>query len=407
MAQRIKSGVVSFPAAEVQTLSAAAYVNDRETELLLKDVLPKWGYSKPRVVRGTIGDAIRSYQGELMPGVLIVDISSAALPLSDLQSLADICPPSVQVVVLGTRDNVGLYRDLLEIGVTDYLVKPVPSDLLYKAVARASGQIAARPVEQRTGKTVAVLGVRGGVGATTTVFNVGWLLSTFYSRHVVLADFNLLNGSLALEMGLEPTSGLADLLTNPDRIDNMFVDRATISSSDRLKALASECDLEGDRAFDFSAVERLTKHLRTQYHFILQDVNRCPAPVSTEILKNSDVRVLVLDPSLAAVRDCARLLKVLGDGEGAAKTLIVLNRTRPRTGGEVPLAKIENFIGVPVDMIVPFDKKKMSAASLNAEPVACQKSAVTDAFMRLAGELVGQKQPKPSGRWFSAKRVRS
>lgn len=408
MAEKPQPEIVTFPTTDSKTLGAAAYVADRETEALLRDLLPKWGYGNAQIGRGGIRDAIRDYAKQAMPDVLIVDISGVSLPLSDLQELANICPPRVHVVVLGDRDNVGLYRDLIDIGVTDYLVKPVPSDLLSRAVARASGRLAARSAEPRTGKTVAVYGVRGGAGATTAVFNTGWLLANTFNRHVMLADLNLANGSLALEMGLEPASGLAELLTTPERIDNVVVDRATLEAEEKLKVLASEVELGRDESYEEAAVARLMTHLRSRYHFILQDIDRSRPAVAMSILKKADVRILVMDATLAAVRDCARLLRFLGEADESREVIIVLNRARSRGAGEVPMDRMTRFIGRPIDIVIPFEKKKLAVASLNGAPVVREKAAITDAYIRLAGMLVGQKEGAKRFRsgWFSSLRGR-
>lgn len=395
--------LVTFPNAD-NAVSAAAYVADRGTEKQLKDLLPKWGYDAAHIGCGTLRDVMREYRNKALPTVLIVDISKVALPLSDLQALADICPPHVNVVVLGTEDNVGLYRDLMEIGVTDYLVKPVPSDLLFRAMARASGRLAARNPEPRAGKTVAVFGVRGGVGTTTTVLNTGWLLANQYNRHVMLADLNLTSGTLALELGLEPTGGLAGLLTDPERVDNMFVDRATLEADERLKLLASEEAFDGAAGYNAEAVAVLMQHLRSRYHFILQDVDRARTDIALKLLQSADVRVLVMDTTLAAVRDAARILKTLKSEGEEKKTLLILNRSRARSKGEVPIDKISRFVDHPVDIVIPFEKKQLALASLKAEPVAREKVPVTAAYQRLAAELIGRKESPGRLGWFSGRK---
>lgn len=397
--------IVTFPNAD-GAVPTAAYVADKETEKQLKDLLPKWGYEAAHIRRGSLREVIRDYSEKPMPTVLIVDISKVVLPLSDLQALADICPPRVNVVVLGTEDNVGLYRDLMEIGVTDYLVKPVPSDLLFRAVARASGRIAARSPEPRAGKTVAVYGARGGVGATTAVLNTGWLLANHHNRHVMLADLNLTSGTLALELGLEPTPGLAGLLTDPDRIDTVFVDRATLEVEERLKLLASDADLAAAPTYDAGAVAQLMQHLRSRYHFILQDVDRGKPDVAMALLQNADIRVLVMDQTLASVRDGARALKTLKTELPEKRTLLVLNQARPRHDGDVPVDKIRRFMDREINVIIPFDKKKLAIASLNGKPAAREKASITEAYRRLASDLIDQKEAPTRRGWFPGLRGR-
>lgn len=186
----------------------------------------------------------------------------------------------------------------------------------------------------------------------------------------------------------------------------MFVDRATLHVGHKLRALVSECELDAAPKFDEQAVAVLTNHLRSHCHFIIQDVIRTPGDLSAAILKQSDVRILVMDCSLAAVRDCARLLTILNADDENVKTLIVLNRTRLQSVGDVPLPKIEKFIGRPIDVVIPFEKKKLAMSSLMGEPIVRRKSPMSDAFKLLAQELIGQRTAKNQRSWLAALRGR-
>lgn len=395
MMRKSSPEIVTFPKAEKEAVRIAAYVGDRETEQQLHELFGRWGYETTYIQKGRIPDARRDYANRNMPPVLIVDISDAALPLSELKTLADICPPEVNVVALGTRDTVGLYRDLMEIGVTDYLVKPVPADLLFRAIARASGQKAGRQMDARTGKTVAVFGVRGGVGATTAVASLGWLLAHHYSRHVMMTDLNLGAGSLALDLGEAAGGGLAELLSSPERIDEMVIERATLSIGDKLRLLAGGSDRPGDGEYDAQAVEALMSHLRPRYHFIFQDLDRARPAASSLLLERADIRILILEPTLAAVRDAARLVTRLGEGEARQELFIIVNRGRDIRSGDVPTEKIAEVVGRPVDLVIPFERRRLAVASLNGEAAMQRKSAVQRAYLRFAGILVGQGPARP------------
>ena len=407
MQKKATPEIVTFPKADREALRIAAYLAEAETERHLRGLFGKWGYATDHLSRGGIAEAIRDYANADMPPVLIVDISATALPLSDLQTLADICPPQVNVVAIGARDNVGLYRDLMEIGVTDYLVKPVPGDLLYRAIRRASGQTEARHMVQRTGKTIAVYGVRGGVGATITVGSLGWLLANHFNRHVIMADLNLAHGSLALDLGQEASAGLADLLASPERMDAVVVDRATLALGEKLRLLAGQARAPEANSYDAAAVTALMGHLRHRYHFILQDLDRSRPAISRALLEKADVRLLVMDATLAAVRDAARLVKELGGEEAAKEIRIVLSRSRGVSAGEVPVDRIEEVIGHSVDTIIPFDRRHLALASLNGEAAMQKKTAVQGAYLRLAATLIGQNGKQwHRPRWFPNRKAR-
>ena len=90
------------------------------------------------------------------PRILVVDISDVPLPVTEVQRLADVCEPGVSVIVIGTRNEVGLYRDLLQAGVAEYIVKPLTADLVGKALNTAMHGANAAPISRKLGKLIAL-----------------------------------------------------------------------------------------------------------------------------------------------------------------------------------------------------------------------------------------------------------
>src|SRR5215204_4211750 len=117
--------------------AALAFVNDPESEAVLKTALRE--EAPGTVLRGDIAKAIVHLSETRSPRVLVVDISNIALPVTEIHRLADVCEPGVSVIVIGTRDEVGLYRDLLQAGVAEYIVKPVTDTLIANALRTATG----------------------------------------------------------------------------------------------------------------------------------------------------------------------------------------------------------------------------------------------------------------------------
>lgn len=72
--------------------------------------------------QGNVADATEFMAKlERPPRQLVVDISTSAMALSELAALAEVCAPSVSVVVIGERNDVGLFRELLRMGVDEYI----------------------------------------------------------------------------------------------------------------------------------------------------------------------------------------------------------------------------------------------------------------------------------------------
>jgi len=122
-------------AAPQSTDRIVAVVGDASSEEVVKNLMLDQGIAHAFVARGHIGDAI-----ELMRGIghsprhLLVDVSDSSMPVSDLMRLAEVVDPSVNVVVVGDRNDVGLFRSLLRMGVEDYLVKPLTVELVQRAL---------------------------------------------------------------------------------------------------------------------------------------------------------------------------------------------------------------------------------------------------------------------------------
>src|SRR5689334_5923088 len=116
-------------------LPVMAFV-DADTERLLQDASVLSG--RNQIVRGGIAKAIEYLSEQRSPYLLLVDISGVQLPLSKIQMLAEVCEPGTNVVAIGDHNDVALYRDLQESGVSNYLVKPLTRELLTKALAPKS-----------------------------------------------------------------------------------------------------------------------------------------------------------------------------------------------------------------------------------------------------------------------------
>src|SRR6516162_2565423 len=168
-----------------------AFVLDGESETSLTSCLAQLAVAPPMIRRGGLAGAIRYLGAERSPESIIVDISGAEMPASQIHELADLCEPGVVVIAIGDRNDVGLYRDLVQAGVSEYIVKPVTAQLLAKALSSTHGTTEGSPISRKLGKLITVVGARGGVGATTLAINLAWYLANRQNRRVLLLDFDL------------------------------------------------------------------------------------------------------------------------------------------------------------------------------------------------------------------------
>src|SRR6516165_2122237 len=219
-------------------LPVIAFV-DADTERLLQDASVLSG--RNQIIRGGIAKAIEYLSEQRSPNLLLVDISGVELPLSKIQELADVCEPGTNVIAIGDRNDVALFRDLQDSGVSNYLVKPVTRDLLARAVApkvNGSGDMGRAPL--KLGKMVSFIGARGGVGTTTIAANFAWHLANRQSRRVALVDLDIQHGDCNLLFNIDTTPGLRDALANPLRVDPLLLERIMTQHGERLFVLGGE-----------------------------------------------------------------------------------------------------------------------------------------------------------------------
>jgi pilus assembly protein CpaE len=375
-----------------------AFVVDAEAEAYLRECLSDLSFSDFQIMRGGIVRAINHLGQQRSPKILIVDLSDVDMPISRVRDLAEVCEPAVTVIAIGKRNDVGLYRDLMKAGISDYIVKPVTPALLAQALSKPNaGEIP--PISQKLGKMVAVVGARGGVGTTTLAVNLAWYLAHRQRRRIALVDLDLQNGDCALALDLRPTTGLREALTNPLRIDSLFLDRVMVPHSERLFVLSSEEPLRDEMEFTAEAVDTLLGELRAQFHYVIADIPRITATPYRLALDVADHRVIVADHTLRSVRDTARLRTALGGSASAHRNVLVINRSGETGRREVPLEEMRNYTTMRLKIVIPFQPKLFAAGAGKARVVAAQRGKFATAVAALAGEISGGMLERR--RWWS------
>lgn len=375
--------------------AALAFVNDPSSEEVLKNTFRE--EAPGAVLRGDITKAVQHLTRSRSPRVLVVDISNVAMPVTEVHRLADVCEPGVSVIVIGDRDEVGLYRDLLQAGVAEYVVKPLTDSLIARALQTAQGGVDATPISRKLGKIVAFVGARGGVGTTTMAVNLAWYFADRQARRVALLDLDLHNGVASLMLNLPPSTGLRDALANPLRIDTLFLERTMTAYSERLHVLGSEEPLEDDLDIPQAGVDRLVELLREQFHYVIVDLPRAPSPIARRILAAADTRIVVVDQTLQAIRDAARLCRLqLFDNTGRA--IIVVNRVGEAGRRSVSVPEISGALEQRPRCVMPFQPALFAGAAAHGELAAAKRGHFADAIAALATEISGQAVVKRS-RW--------
>lgn len=343
-----------------------AFVCDDDTLELIRVAAADMGWPTEKCNKGGLRNAVQSLSVSASPNILFVDMSESGDPINDINALAEVCEPGTVVIAAGQVNDVRLYRDLLSSGIQDYLLKPLSLDqvreLLTMAQAMLSAPKHADMHDDKPHHMMAVVGVRGGVGASLVSTSLAWAISEQADRQTALLDLDVHFGTGALTLDLEPGRGLIDAIDNPSRIDGLFIERAMVRASDKLSLLSAEAPIHQPVMTDGSAFFQLEEELRNAFEMTIVDIPRHVLIPFPHLVQEVGTILLVSDVTLASARDTIRLLSWFKQNVPGARVILVANKFQSAIG-ELSRKEFELSIERPIDFTIPFDPKLVSQSA--------------------------------------------
>jgi pilus assembly protein CpaE len=370
----------------------SAFICDDAALDVLRPVVIEMGWQPEKCNKGGLRNAVQSLSISASPNILMVDMSESGDPLSDINALAEVCEPGTVVIAIGQVNDVRLYRDLLASGIHDYLLKPLSPGPLRDALVNAQTIFAApKHAEGGTAKrhvSTAVVGTRGGVGASTLATSLAWLFSTDHKLPTALLDLDVHFGTGALALDLEPGRGLTDAIENPSRIDGLFIERAMIRANDHLAILSAEAPINSPLMTDGAAFLQLEEEFRQAFEMTVIDMPRNMLINFPHLLTDVNVVTLVTEMTLASARDSIRLLSWFKSNAPHIQPIVVASRVHPGMQ-EISKNDFEASIERKIDFTVPFDiKAATNAAKLGQTFAEANRASKAGAVIRDIAQAV-------------------
>jgi pilus assembly protein CpaE len=371
-----------------------AYVCDDMTLDVIRGVCEEMGWSQDKAYKGGLRNAIQSLSVSASPQILLVDLSESGDPISDINSLAEVCEPGTIVIAVGQVNDVRLYRDLLMSGLQDYLLKPLSPDALRDAFSNAQTILNAPKHEEHSADrphiSTAVIGTRGGAGASTIAASLAWTFSQTQGHPTGFLDLDVHFGTGALAMDLEPGRGLTDAIDNPSRIDGLFIERAMIKANEKLSILSAEAPMSSPVLTDGSAFYQLQEEFRAAFENTVIDMPRSMLIAYPHLMQDVNMAVVATELTLASARDTIRVLAWLKQNAPHCKTLVVANNVQT-TALEISRKDFESTIERKIDLILPSDPKATAQAAKVGQPIveAVRGSKLSSGIINLADIIAG------------------
>jgi pilus assembly protein CpaE len=316
---------------------------------------------------GGLEAARARYAAEPSPPLLLVELDENDGDLmAHIDALGEVCVAGTNLILFGHRNEVELYRALIRRGVADYLVLPAEPVRLIEAVL----DLYAEPGAAGSGRVIAFVGAKGGVGSSTLATNTGCALARIANADVVVVDLDLPFGAADLVMNLEAIHGVHTVLADPDRIDDGFLGRFAAKYNDRLHLLAAPCALDGDAAMAGAALENVIHALKQQAHYVLLDVPHLWADWVRTVLLLADQVVLVAAPDLPSIRNCRNLIDFLATGRSMdLPPVLVLNRVGLARKGEVPNQDFGTSVGLAPALVIGDEPELFARAAAEGKMI--------------------------------------
>jgi pilus assembly protein CpaE len=359
------------------------------------------GKAHIKIQMGGMAAAIEAYRSAPTPNVIVLETDTRNDILAGLDQLATVCDSGTRVVVIGRVNDVTLYRELVRRGVSDYVIAPVTAI----DVVRSICNLFSAPEAKAVGRIVAIVGAKGGVGASTVAHNVAWAIARDLAMDSVVVDLDLAFGTAGLDYNQDPPQGIADAVFSPDRVDTAFIDRLLSKCTDHLSLLAAPATL--DRVYDFGAeaFDSIFDTLRTTMPCIVLDIPHQWSGWTKRALVGADDILIVAAPDLANLRNTKNiydLLKGLRPNDRAP--LYCFNQVGVPKRPEINAGEFAKAIESQPIAAIPFDPQMFGSAANNGQMIAeiSANHRTTEMFLQIAQRLTGRSETKkPKGSFLS------
>jgi len=332
---------------------------------------------------------------QLRPDLILLDLGSNLEAALGLVPYITSFRPAVHVIGLHPASDAEVIMRSLRAGATEFLCSPFEAATQHTVLARI---LRMREHEERTqptrGKLVAFVGAKAGFGATTLAYHTAYALRQDGRRKILLADFDLLGGSVSFALKLNHGYSLLDGIRHSDQLDNALWSALT-SNVGGLDVLPAPEKPETPQ-FEAHRVHEILEYARAIYEAVVVDLPAAYDRISLATMGDADRICIVCTPelpSLQMTRKCIVFLDQMGFSRDHFR--VIVNRTSRRDQLSTP--DMERVFNFPVHLTFPDDYTTIHRALTAGKP-APPNCEIGRQIRRLAGDILappgGEEQKK-------------
>lgn len=356
-------------------ISITAFCERNETAATINEITRDWRMKRTNVniFMGGLPAAIEVYHKENTPNLILIESGMRGAELFDqLESLASVCDAGTKVVIIGAANDIRLYRQLIDKGVSDYLVPPFhPLTLI-----RTLSDLYVDPDKPFVGRTAAFFGAKGGVGSSTLAHNIAWCMSEVIGQETALIDMDASWGTTGLDFAYDAAQGLEEALADPERLDETLLDRIMLRHTAKLSILPSASSLLTVPTTSIEAHEKLIDSVRGLSPMNILDVPHIWNDWTTAILNGADDVVITATPDLANLRNTKNLLDYLkSQRPNDLAPILILNKMGMAKTNEIKVKDFATAVGMEPALVIGFDPESYMEAVNDGKMLTDVKAA--------------------------------
>ncbi len=364
-----EGGEVALPA-----ISIHAFCERPDTAGAVQATTRDWRMNRTnlKVYMGGLPSAVDFYRNENTPSLILIETGMRGPELfSQLESLASVCDAGTKVVVIGAANDIRLYRELMEKGVSEYLVPPFHPLTLIRSMA----DLYIDPDKPFTGRVCAFFGAKGGVGSSTLAHNLAWIMSSSHNQETALVDLDASWGTTGLDFNYDSVQGLEEALASPDRLDETLLDRIMLRHTPTLSLLPAAASLNNAGMESPEAYEAIVDGVRKISPMTILDMPHNWNQWTSNVLKGADDIVITVTPDLANLRNAKNLIEFLrAERPNDSDPIIVMNKTGVPKTPEIPVKDFASALGIEPALVLPYEPVLYATASNDGKMLSEMKS---------------------------------
>jgi pilus assembly protein CpaE len=338
------------------------------------------------------------------PNIVLMDIN---MPVMDgIKATEALTEEGVEasIIIMSIQGEGEYIKKAMSAGARDYIVKPFGVNELVNTVRHVYDLDKSK--KQKSGgastikidsKIISIFSTKGGVGKTTIATNLAVSLSSLTGKKVVLLDFDLQFGDVAICLNLYVKNSVTEIVKDFTNIeqDPDLLDEYLLAHYSGIKVLAAPIRPENAEYVTADHIKNIIEYLKGRYDYIIIDTSQGfnDNVITALDMSNIIMYISALDlPSIKNTKNGLEVMKSLNYSNEKVK--VVINKSNESYG--IKHSDFESALGVDIWEMIPYDIAAVTLSVNNGHPLVSHRraSAVSKKIYKLANGIIGDAQVK-------------